>query len=353
MECLRAQELISDALDRVPVDPTELIDAKDHCRGCADCSAFVRALVAVQRAPLPEPPADLADRVMEAVRAESALAAAAAPAPASGEVPGVSAGRADSVIARDDLSERLPDAAPISLERLSTRLRDPRHRRVLVTWVSAAAAVFILAGYVAITGVRSILVPQTAEVTMSSPTASGPTAESGPAPQDKAADMSGATGQSAAAAYIVLNGTAYVGRGEDSSVDAATLTDAGTVTTALDSGTAPVSHTVLVGPDPARAYIRLDDGRVLAFERVTRAYRGRNYALQSADIASFGIWPTLPPDIAEPTAEDGSPTFTAEESDPSGVVIYRKAGGSVDEGFALEPNSDAGNPNWTWWTPIQ
>lgn len=350
MECIRAQELVSDALDKVPVDSSELIDAKDHCRGCPECNAFVRALVAVKRAPLPEPPADLPDRVMEAVRADIALTGMT---PVTGAVPPVESRGGNEAADGDPYADPLPYDAPISMERLSARVRDPRHRRALVAWGSAAAVVFIVAGFAAITGVRSILVPrQATEITMSAPTASAPNYAAESAPQAGAADKSGAVGEAATSGYIVVNGTTYLARGEDGSVDVATLSKVGTTASALDTGGSPVSYDVLAGPDPNRAYIELEDGRTLAFERVMRDYDGRTYVLQSGDISAYGQWPSLPPNITPPTAEDGSPTFTIEESDASGVVIYRLVGSTADAGFALPPNSGFG-PGWTWWTAAQ
>jgi hypothetical protein len=117
MDCLEAQAAISEALDGAAPDAEVLDAAKQHCRECADCASFVSALNVVKRAPLPEPPGDLADRVMVAVRsefaAEQALAAAAAAALAA---------KAGAPAAAMALANR-PSMRPRAWKRGSTGLR--------------------------------------------------------------------------------------------------------------------------------------------------------------------------------------------------------------------------------------
>ena len=55
MDCLEAQSVVSQALDKAPVDDAVLETAKRHCTGCADCTAFVRAVAATLRTSLPQP----------------------------------------------------------------------------------------------------------------------------------------------------------------------------------------------------------------------------------------------------------------------------------------------------------
>ncbi len=72
--CEYYEELICASLDG-ELTPDEERALREHLETCEDCRAFLASMEAVSGAAargLPEPPADLADRVMAAVRAESA-----------------------------------------------------------------------------------------------------------------------------------------------------------------------------------------------------------------------------------------------------------------------------------------
>ena len=149
MDCLDAQAAISEALDGATSDASALDAAKQHCRECAECAAFVRALTVVKRAGLPEPPAGLTDRVMAAVRAEAAAASAR---DAADTAEATAAGARDSAVPgssdadRGDAVTGLPagtDAARTGgRSRSATRLRRTRPA-VLAAW-AGAAAVFLI-----------------------------------------------------------------------------------------------------------------------------------------------------------------------------------------------------------------
>ncbi len=352
MDCLQAQAIISEALDRSPVDTDVLEAAKAHCRECADCGRFVRALAVVHRAPAPEPPADLADRVMSAL------------------VIDVARKRAEALNAPEqarDENAPLPADAPLNVEALRMRMRDPRARRQLVIWASAAAVVFVAAGMFAVTGVRQILVPSISEqggltyggqdaATTEQRATDDPFA--GSPPVAESAPGAGAESTaivSVAPDYVVLNGYVYRNSGPSAGIDPAALETLGTVSSALATGKAPTSRTALGNrSDLSRIHVEADESDTyLTFDRVTRSYEGGAYSLRSKDIAAFGEWPTLPSEIAAPLREDGSPTFT-----PLTDSVYRLATGGPEQGIAIPPNSPssdpaAGNPNWTWWAPLQ
>jgi len=344
MDCLEAQRLVSERLDREGVDAAQLEAAKDHCRSCPDCSAYVRALVAVQQTPLPEPPEDLADRVMEAVRAEIAIAAAAKTA--SKSTPTV-------VTAAEE--------EPLSLDRFVDRLRDPRNRKAVVTWLAAAAVVFLVAGLGAMVGVRQILNPapvETARTTAES--ALPPQTEQFGATQQESADAAGGAAKSApvgsAPSYITASSLVYVLTGDASGVDEGSLTVVGATSSSLDEG-AVSSHEVLGGGDPAVVYVKSSEGALLAFERVERSFGGRTYALTSGALTAFGTWPTLPAGVAAPSNPDGSPEYVKAGTDAVGVTVYRPANADVTVGIAVAPGTEsddpaAGNPGWTWWVPV-
>lgn len=356
MDCLDARQVISAALDREKVDPVALHQAKAHCRACSDCGAFVRTLAVMQRTTGPKPPADLADRAMhrvheyiEADRAKQERAAIAA-----------------AKVAENPTSTT-PTPAPVSAEqRLRRRWSDPRGRAQIIAWASAAAVFVVGIGYVAGIGVRQITSPAQSTVALSetqydkslSRGASTPTAESQPsaaAPDGLATQK--AQAPAAAPVYVVFNGTVYRFSGP-TSVDANQLRNVGKAMAATQAEQTFRERDVLVGADTSRIYIADDSGTYNAFDRVVRTYEGRPYELRSATLTTFGQWPTLPSDMAAPAASDGSPVFTALELNQAGASIYRLAASSAAQGIAVGPGSEpgdpaAGNPNWTWWMPVQ
>jgi len=343
MECLEAQRLVSERLDREEVNAAQLEAAKEHCRSCAECGAYVRALVAVQQAQLPEPPGDLPDRVMAAVRADIAMASAAKTesGPAHAEAP----------VAIDE---------PIDFETLSQRLRDPRNRRAVITWITAAAVVFLVAGMGAMVGVRQILNPAPVDSTMltAESASAPPSAEQGAATQesaDSAGSAKSAPAPGAAPSYITVSTLVYLLGSEASDVDQESLAPVGSTTSSLD-GSSVSSHEVLGAGDPTTVYVKSDDGAIFEFERVERGFGGRQYALSSGAVTSFGAWPTLPAGVAAPSNPDGSPEYVEAGTDALGVTVYRPANADVTVGLAIAPGTDAddpaaGNPGWTWWVP--
>ena len=347
---MRAQELISEALDRAPLEAATLSEAKEHCRECPECAAFVRAMLAVQRAEPPAIPADLIERTMSKVEAESVRAQSNV----SRAVPGVST------------QEPLPDDATAGSSRpartwaeLAGRALEPQHRRALVIWASAAAVIFVAAGVGAVAGVRTILIPQrSATYVYEGATESGVTDSSGRATQQDqlaTAPSAEAGATEPAPSLITMDGTAYRLTGAASGVDATSLETLGTTRSALDSGGAARTREVLGTVPSASVYVDGEDG-LLAFERITRTYGGRVYVLQSREINEFGEWPSLPAGINEPTSASGAPSFEQDGTDDFGTPVYRLRASSAEDGIAIAPNPPspdpvAGTPSWTWWAP--
>lgn len=351
MECIEAQEVISSALDKNEVPESVLATAKDHCRTCASCSRLVKTLVAIRRAPLPEAPKGLEDRIMSAVRAEAASRAASDSAKA------LVAGHARAQSGREAPGDHVSPPAT-SLEEVRARLKDPRGRRAVVTWSAVAATVFIAAGIGAIAGLRTIVAPSPERVVvlestaLSADDAGDMSAKSGGSPSASPAPEADAlTSQAAGANLVEVGGFAYRFVGPDPSVLATSLTEIGR--TRSDLGGSFASELRVLGTaDRARVFIARG-AEVLAFDRVTRSYQGRTYLLRTRPVDKFGDPATMPRDIPEPATPDGAPTFEPAADSPGGGVFVL-TGRDASAGIALAPGTEPSlSPGWTWWTPAQ
>lgn len=356
MDCLTAQRLVSEAMDRLPVDSEDLAAAKVHCGECETCASFVRAMLALQRTALPSPPDGLAVRIVEQIRAEAnstAIARAralAAPAATVGAQP-----RAENSVSTVLQPEVIPAT---SLAATLGRLWEPRNRRSSVTWFGMAATIFVLAGWGAIAGVRAILPPTGAVVeyeyvgaednaAMSSVPES---AQRGYAGSD-AAGIQPPTSQGTG--FITHDGAVYQLTGSAADVESSSLTEAGTTRTNLGGSRSKIRD-VLRSPDGA-LYMESDDGSMLKFAPVEFSYGGRVYKLVSPPIEAFGEWPTLPDGMTVPRRDDGFPTF---RSSPETEGIFVLRGSDTSDGFAMTPATPlvaqlSQCPNWTWWQPRQ
>ena len=361
MDCIEAQSAISAAVDRAPVDSFVLEDAKNHCKACPACGAFVRTLSAAKRSPLPQPPSDLPDRIMAAVRAEALADRLSAEAAARADVDrGSAASKAATAGDANMLSH--PSLALIFAR---------KNRRQLAIWGSAAAVLLVLAGVAAVNGVREItgadstsnMLVVDAGSSTGAPTAAVPES-AGAAAKTATGSVSGTTLGSAPASQtaaglslVTISGDVYRLSGP-AALTRSQLRQMGTASTAMASGGLPKERTVFAGSDPARVFLEDDSGKLLAFDRVVRVFRDVTYQQQAAAIPSFGTWPSLPSQITAPSSPDGSPTFVEEGVDAAGVKVYRLAIASASMGIGIAPGTSsgdpaAGNPNWTWWVPVR
>ena len=379
MECLTAQQLISDALDREPADADQLSAAKSHCMGCPTCSVFVRAQLLVRNAPLPAPPSDLVDRVMDAVRIEDAASRQAAETAAA-----VRSAVAETVVAESSTSgpdqlgrDATGSAAAVAASRLSERTASQVARgsrltavrmwvdnlspREFTVWASAAVLFVAVVGISSVAGVKVL----TSEPPLNQPTSAsdgqaGATADlSAAAPESALVTPSQQTSpQTTAGSYITVQGVVYKLSGP-STIATEGLSPAGTTVSALGSSNPPSSHSAFSADDPDRIYVT-DDAKqqLLAFDRIVRTYGGRTYQLTSGELSSYGQWPSLPVSVASPTGDDGSPTFVLVAKTPPSTRIFQLATAGAEVGIGVAPGTGAddpaaGNPNWTWWIPTK
>lgn len=354
MNCIEAQAAISAALDHAPVEATVIDEAKAHCKTCPDCGSFVRALAAAKRAPLPEPPADLPDRIMVAIRAEALAAERAATArstvPAEPKPESVTAPRSTRGTA--------------ALLGLANRILAPKNRRQLAIWGSAAAVLLVVAGVATVNGIHLITggaPATTARLAVETRDGYGAAPNAAPESADSAAKAGteAAVGGMAATgpSFVTIGGLAYRLSGP-ASTTTNQLTRIGLVNTAMASGGTPTNRTVFAGAEASPVFIEDDAGSLYSFDAVVRTFRGVTYQQQSASIPGFGEWPSLPSQIAAPTSPDGSPTFVEVGPNEAGVKVYRLAASDVSNGIGIAPGTGqgdpaGGNPNWTWWTPVR
>jgi hypothetical protein len=189
--------------------------------------------------------------------------------------------------------------------------------------------------------------------------ASAPTMES--APVGGAATPAAPTAQVAPATppdYILYKDGVYFG-GSSIGPAASPVTTEGAVVTALDSSASPAPVVTLrAASEPDSVVLLLPSGAYRTFYPVTRTFGGRRFQLRSGvALSRFGEWPRLIAAVSEPTASDGSPQLRSYGTDSSGVPVYARIGADPAVGFAIAPGtatSDpaAGNPYWTWWTPL-
>jgi hypothetical protein len=343
MECTQAQQVISAAYDGEERDPLALETAKDHCRSCSECAAYVRTLAAIHRLPAPDMPEPALERVLETLRAEYE--------PAQPEVAAAE-------------TEMAGEPAPLPIIETPTepsvREGESRLRRTpaWAPWAAAAAVLLVVAGIATTQGVRYLLQPSGENAIVGDTVTSesereyaedgaGTAAVTPPAEDEAASTASGPS-------YVLFGQEVYslVGPVEPP-VGGASV---GSVTTSLDTGGPSETYTVYPGSTPDAIVVAIDDGDGLGFAAVVRPLRGTSYSLRSGTIGAFGQWPSLPSGIPEPSAPDGSPVFIAAGTDDLDVTIYVRPGTDPSSGFAVAPGTSsddpaAGNTGWTWWEP--
>ncbi|MBE0475811.1 MAG: hypothetical protein IBX62_01755 [Coriobacteriia bacterium] len=349
MDCLSAQQTLSEAFDAEAVEARRLAEVQRHCAACAPCRAFAAGLESL-RVPGPVAPASLAPSVMRRVAEDDAALAAAAVATARWTKG--AAGRVEEVPAEDG-----PEAEP------APRPRPPPWRSP--GRLAAAAALIVGFGLLTHYGITLMTTPMIRDGSSGAPAALD--AES---PFDTAGeqgypgDAESATGgrsrqgdvASPAPQMVAFEGRAYRVLGSRETTQPPEL--AGSARTARDGSGPAESVAVHRDPDDAETILIADEaGRWTAFRLVKRTLGGRDYALASDTIERFGDWPRLPGSLPEPASPDGSPTFSPAGADDAGVTVFTPPGRSAEEGFAVAPDTAAGdpaagNPFWTWWEPL-
>jgi len=313
MECTQAQEIISAAYDGEERDPLALETAKDHCRSCAECAAYVRTLAAIHRLPAPDMPQPALERVLETLRAEWETAPA------------------EVAVAE---TETVAETAPLQI--VETPFEPPAHdgasrpRRApaWAPWAAAAAVLLVVAGIATTQGVRYLLQPSGDSGIVGETVTSDSEREYGedeagtaavtPPAQDEAATT--ASGPS----YVLLGQEVYALVGPvDPPVSSGSV---GSVTTSLDTAGPPATYAAYPGATPDTIVVTVDDDSSLGFAAVVRPLRGTPFSLRSSAIGTFGQWPSLPAGVPEPSAPDGSPVFIAAGTDDLGVTHLREAG---------------------------
>jgi hypothetical protein len=347
IDCRDTELALSALRDGALTAPDEVAAVRDHCATCHSCSSFARALRALDGVPAPTAPPTLADRVVATIAAEAEAISLASQqqALASAAVPSADAAG---------------PAAPLQA-RLAVDAKAPtwltRQRLWAITGgVAASAAVLVMAVVLSQDlGVRPAL-DSAARSSLESPAVKEYGA--GGSTSAPTAGTSATTAPVSAPDYIVQGGAVFVG-GASFDVTSSTLTTLGVVSTSLDLGGSTMELKVFRSTaDPRAAILRLPTGSYRRFDPVTRKYGTRTYQLQSGTaITRFGEWPRLVAGIPEPVRKDGYPEMQKFGIDSAGVPVYVRIGANPDAGFAIAPDTTtrdpaAGNPFWTWWTPV-
>ena len=286
IECTEAQRVISEMHDGESVDPQLRADARDHCRTCPECEAFVRTLIEVGDLPVPEMDAEALDRVLKAVRAE--FPAEAQPV-------------ADVRAVPDSAAD-----APVPILR--------RLQPAWAPWAVAAATLLIVAGIFTTQGVRYLLQPASDSARSDGmPTYGEESAADLQVPGDAelaaesaAPDSAPEATEPAGAAFVTFEAGTYR---FSSALDAPPEgSPAGSVVSSLDTGQPAAGRPVYRDAATRGIVIATDDEGVFwLFEPVTRSLRGAGYVLRSDPVTSFGQWPQMPSAIPVPASPDGAP----------------------------------------------
>ncbi len=336
-ECLDAQRVVSETYDGASVEPAEIQRARTHCEECEECAAFVSTLAVIRRIPAPSAPQSAVETALAAVRQQK-------------EADDEATARDAAKTSEEDASSptQVTDGTPPV-----SPLRGPWPKwTAYAGWAAAAAAVLLVAGIVTIQGVLFIVGGGSAEDGGRVLTESAPQASQN---REMMGDVAGIDSPASAAKYVTVDGWVYEYSGPSHALRS-NLTTHSTTLTSLDTEDAPRTLTVYTSTRPGIVLID-DDGELMEFTLVTRSMQGGTYAMKSRAITAYGQWPALPDGMPEPASPDGFPEFEPLGVNSDGVETYVPRGSSGQGGFAIPPGTDpsdpaAGNPNWTWWAPI-
>lgn len=388
MDCLEAQAFISAAHDGEHVNPRVMAEATAHCDECPECGAFREGLRVIDEMHVPEAPPETIDAVLAAVASAAAERAAA-------ERIEVMQREVDLLAAADALPDTGDDDAPgpdsdektakfggLPLAPMLSRLPRPTAARpawlegVLqrfggmndsVKWAGVGAltalAATALVAFIVVGGSGKPASTAGVRTTAGADSSTGEVAAGGnwgygsKSPSGGAASTPTNPAPTSAPDYIAYESKVYTPGAllNDSSTATPTI---GSAKTAFATGGGIQDVTVFASP--------LKDGSIVVsgpdgyrlYEPVVRRLSSKRYQLVAGNpLERFGIWPMLPTRFTPPQSADGSPSFTAAGTDSAGVAIYAASGQPVSTGFAVAPGTAttdpaSGNPNWTWWEPL-
>lgn len=385
MDCLEAQAIISAAHDGEKVDAAVLAEATAHCDECEECGAFLEGLRAIDAMKAPQAPKQVVAGVLAAVAAAAAERAAAErievmqrevellaaadvlPVPDNGDEPTTSQPAEDG-----DKFGGLPKIMPLpAMPRIegrpawveaASRWFDNMNDSVKWAGVGAltALAATALVAFVIVGGrggtPADVASTDTDTRTMGSTGGSFGYNSKSPA----ASEASGLSNPAPTTApdYLAFESRVYAPGAllADSSTATPTI---GVAKTAFATGGGIQDATVYASPLKDGSIVVAGPDGLRLYEPVVRRVSSRRYQLVAGNsMERFGIWPTLPTRFTPPQSPDGSPSFSAAGTDAAGATIYAATGQPVTTGFAIAPGSAttdpaAGNPNWTWWEPLE
>jgi hypothetical protein len=345
MDCRQTQDALAAARD--DRDAVLSAHASEHAAACPECAAFSEALVSLDAIPSPAAPAGLAERILDAVAIEAVLIAEETPAARAAV--GATASPAGESPPQDGAT--LPAGTPVVPAWLTrTRL-----------WAATGSLTLAAAGIAIAVIVTSQAAQQTALKeaaqqdlqygSVGNVEASGTVAAAPPAAVTPAVPLT-------APDYVAFQTFAYIA-GATTAATPSQATTAGTTQTALQGVTVQTLDVLRVSGSARDLVLALPSGEYQTLTPVTRTFGTTTFQLRSGPaLDRFGAWPTLPPDYKQPTGADGSPYYRTTGTDALGVRVYVRVGEMPERGFGIAPGTTAtdpasGNPNWTWWSPVQ
>ncbi len=331
MDCLHAQQLLSEAMDGELIPDEALAEANAHCADCKQCEDFVRGLDLLKSAGDPQASPELLGSIYARIDAERE--ATAARVLRLEEESGA------------DTSRRTSGGRDLSVSWWRPRFIVFASAALIVVAAVSLSAIGYFGGYRQLSSdsVKEASAPTNQEYAEdrlsgeASPTEDGTASAVAPAPE-----------------YTTIDSRLYL-LDDEAAATPSTLVTVGPVAGMSREGTtAPV---YAYESDKADGSVVIEEDGWVLYRPVLRRFAGSAYQLSTGTVpTTTGQWPDLPKEFATPTEADGSPTFRFFGYDELGVNVYVPASGTAENGFAIAPGTPvddpaAGNPGWTWWIP--
>lgn len=343
MDCLEVQRLLSDRHSAELVDAVALDGALGHCESCRECATFARSLAILDGIPRPTVPDRVVRATLDAVRAAR--------------------------VADDEATAK---EAPTEDEGFEV-FRAAERERPLRSWIPRAVAVATIAA-VFVGGVGLAVSLMTRDLATDQTAETAPVSSGAPPGEDAAiareedlgaeseagtAGASDGEGERTAPDYVLFSNHVFRVLNETSDVEVEGGSLGSLFTSKDDPISGPSAYVVYEDVD-GQIYMAGDEAGVFVrLIAVTRVYEGTTYVLVGPNtLDEYGEWPTLPSHITEPVTEDGAPVFSLHGRDVNGTSIYLRTGYAPSVGIAVPPGTPqrdpaGGNPNWTWWEPLE